>query len=361
MSMFPDGDISVGAVPPITVVIPTVGRPSLAVLLRSLAASAGPAPAQLIIVDDRPKPEAPLRTGAVPARLAGCLRVVHSGGRGPAAARNAGWRAAKAAWVAFLDDDVVVGPNWLADLVTDIGKAGADTAGISGVVRVPLPLDRRPTDWERGTAGLADAQWITADMAYRRDVLAELDGFDERFRRAYREDSDIALRVLAAGYQIAQGRRTVEHPVRPAPWHASIGQQRGNADDALMRRLHGAGWGQRAGSPPGRRVRHMVLTGAAITALGGLLLRRPATASVAGAIWAAGTAEFAWARISPGPRTAGEIVRMLATSAAIPPLAVGHWLAGVVRHRHQQPRPSAKSARLAEAEIVPSDSMAVPA
>jgi glycosyltransferase involved in cell wall biosynthesis len=371
MSRLPDGDISVAAAPPIAIVIPTVGRPSLAALLQSLAASAGPAPAQLIVVDDRAQPNGPLCTGAVPAHLASRLRIVHSGGRGPAAARNAGWRAAsssrRVAWVAFLDDDVMVGPNWLADLATDIGKTGADTAGISGVVRVPLPPDRRPTDWERGTAGLADAQWITADMAYRRDVLSELGGFDERFRRAYREDSDIALRVVAAGYQIAQGRRMVEHPVRPAPWHASIGQQRGNADDVLMRRLHGAGWGRRAGSPPGRRLRHVVITGAAMTALGGFLLRRPVAASAAGALWAAGTAEFAWTRISPGPRTADEIARMLATSVAIPPVAVGHWLAGLVRHRHEQPLTSPTSrtsptfpVRLGSA-VVSSGSVAVPA
>ena len=37
------------------------------------------------------------------------------------------------------------------------GAAGATSAGSQGRLRVPLPADRRPTDWERGTAGLADA------------------------------------------------------------------------------------------------------------------------------------------------------------------------------------------------------------
>jgi hypothetical protein len=288
---------------------------------------------------------------------------VSGGGRGPAAARNAGWRAARAPWISFLDDDVVVGSGWLAQLATDIGTAADDTAGISGTVQVPLPQDRKPTDWERGTAGLADAQWITADMAYRREVLQLIDGFDERFRRAFREDSDIALRVLDAGYSISRGRRTIEHPVRPAPWHASIGQQRGNADDVLMRRLHGRGWGRRAGAPPGRRMQHALVTGAALTALGGLALRRPGLATSAGALWTVGTAEFAWARIAPGPRTAEEIARMMVTSVAIPPLAVGHWLAGVVRHRHQQPRTSQIATRISTASdaLIPSTALAVPA
>ncbi|MGW0212035.1 transferase, partial [Streptomyces sp. NPDC003233] len=55
------------------------------------------------------------------------------------------------------------------------------------------------------------------------------------------------------------------------------------------------------------------------------------------ALWTLGTAEFALARILPGPRTAREIAGMLGTSVVIPPLAVRHWLRGVVRHRHAEP------------------------
>lgn len=344
----------------VAIVIPTVGRPSLALLLESLAASAGPLPRQLILADDRARPDGALRLGALPARLTSRLRLVHSGGGGPAAARNAGWRAAKASWVAFLDDDVIVGPSWLTDLAEDVENARADTAGISGVVHVPLPKDRRPTDWERGTAGLVDAQWITADLAYRRDLLCQVGGFDERFLRAFREDSDIALRVLDAGYSFSQGRRAIEHPVRPAPWHASIGQQRGNADDALMRRLHGRGWARRAGSPAGRRPRHIAIAAAAITGLGALLTRQHRVAAIAGAAWAAGTAEFAWARIGPGPRTTAEIASMLVTSVVIPPLAVGHWLAGVVRHRNQQPWTSGIPQFPTSASRLSSESLAMP-
>ena len=81
------------------------------------------------------------------------------------------------------------------------------------MLTVPLPEHRRPTDWERTVAGLADARWATADMAYRREALAAVGGFDERFPRAYREDSDLALRVLDAGYEIRSGRRA-----RRSPW-----------------------------------------------------------------------------------------------------------------------------------------------
>jgi hypothetical protein len=54
---------------------------------------------------------------------------------------------------------------------------------------------------------------------------------------------------------------------------------------------------------------------------------------LAGAAWLAGTAEFAAARIAPGPRRADEVSRMLVTSALIPPYAMAHWLRGWLRWR----------------------------
>ncbi|MEU3416766.1 hypothetical protein ABZ760_37010, partial [Streptomyces sp. NPDC006658] len=62
-----------------------------------------------------------------------------------------------------------------------------------------------------------------------------------------------------------------------------------------------------------------------------------ATATACAALWTLGTAEFALARILPGPRDPREIAGMLGTSVLIPPLAVRHWMRGVVRHRNARP------------------------
>jgi histidinol-phosphate phosphatase family protein len=322
------------------IVVPTIGRPSLRVLLESLRDAHGPRPSAVIVVDDRPAGGRPM--SARDLHFGGwvddVLCVVESGGRGPAAARNVGWRATdpSSEWVVFLDDDVVVGENWLDELAADLARP-ADVVGVQGKITVPLPTDRRPTDWERGTAGLETSLWITADLAYRRAGLVEVGGFDERFPRAFREDADLALRLQDRGHRLVRGSRHTVHPVRPAPWNASLRQQRGNADDVLMRHLHGRGWHHRAEAPTGRRPMHLATTAAALTAVGARLVGHRPLAYASAAAWLAATAQFAWARIAPGPRTRDECARMITTSVLIPPAAVGHWLRGQWTFRRVSP------------------------
>ncbi|MFI7636388.1 glycosyltransferase family 2 protein [Nonomuraea sp. NPDC049400] len=318
----------------ITVVIPTVGRPTLRDTLAGLGSGV-----PVIVVDDTPASDLSLPDHIGP------VQIVRSGGRGPAAARNAGWRAAQTPWVVFLDDDVVPSPGWAEAVWKDLVDLPDDVAGSQGRIEVPLPADRRPTDAERNTAGLAGALWVTADMAYRRAVLESAGGFDERFPRAYREDADLALRVSRAGHRLVKGSRVTTHPVRADGFWASVRFQRGNADDALMRRLHGPGWRTAIGGGRGRLPVHTAATAAGLAALtlataaalrtrersGGAGVRVPA--AVAGAVWAAMTAEFAWRRIAPGPRTPREMWRMVVTSVVIPPVACAHRLRGEWRAR----------------------------
>ncbi|MFG1703267.1 glycosyltransferase family 2 protein [Nonomuraea sp. M3C6] len=367
----------------ITVVIPTVGRPTL----RATLAAVGPG-MPVIVVDDRTAGDAL----SVPDQV----RVVRSGGRGPAAARNAGWRAAGTPWVVFLDDDVIPAPGWAAAVWKDLVGLPDDVAGSQGRIVVPLPAGRPPTDAERNTAGLAGALWVTADMAYRRAVLESVGGFDERFPRAYREDAELALRVSRAGHRLVKGERVTEHPVREDGFWASVRSQRGNADDALMRRLHGPGWRAAIGGARGRLRRHALTTAAGLTAAalalsaaaqparatrptsarplaqtserllaraggragrrltgraggrllrragcqtGGRLLRRVSgptvvvAAGVAAAVWGVLTVEFGWRRVAPGPRTPREVWRMAVTSVVIPPVACAHRLRGEWRVR----------------------------
>lgn len=315
--------------PTYDVVVPTVGRPCLIGLLDALAAQnlAG----RLVLVDDRPDRSAPLLPQGPPPGLA--LEVRPGRAAGPASARNIGWRATTAEWVAFLDDDVVPATDWADRLAEDLASCGPEVGASQGRLRVPLPDHRRPTDWERNVSGLEQARWATADMAYHREVLAEVGGFDERFRRAYREDADLALRILDDGWRLVRGRRRTTHPVRRTDRWASVRAQAGNADDALMSALHGPSWWVRAQAPRGRLPRHLAITaaGAGALLLAGLGRRRASLVAATG--WFAGTAEFTLARIRPGPRTLEEVSTMTATSMVIPAAASWHWARGLLRSR----------------------------
>jgi histidinol-phosphate phosphatase family protein len=291
----------------VDVVIPTVGRPSLRRLRQALAPQLEALDGgRMIVVEDRD-------------------------GDGPAAARNRGWRQSEADWIAFLDDDVVPAPGWARSLQADLEGLSETTAASQGRLSVPLPAGRRPTDWERDVAGLAGARWITADLAVRRVALESSGGFDERFRRAYREDTDFALRLLRGGWQIVPGERRCTHPVPPAGFWVSVARQRGNADDVLMRALHGRHWRRWGGAPRGRLRRHLATSGLLAGAAAAAATGRPRLARGLGAGWLAATAELGAARIAPGPRDVREVARMLATSAALPLAASAWWAAGVVR------------------------------
>ncbi|HEY0393029.1 MAG TPA: HAD-IIIA family hydrolase [Candidatus Elarobacter sp.] len=317
----------------IELVIPTIGRSSLRALLTSIARAAGPRPQRIHLVDDRRDRSAPLELGELDDDLRARITVLAGKAAGPASARNVGWRAARAPWIAFVDDDVVVGATWLDDLVRDLRDLPPDVAGSQAIVTVPLPENRRATDWERNVAGLATAQWITADCAYRRADLLAAGGFDERFPRAYREDADLALRLVARGKRIVRGARRTTHPVRPADWKVSLRLQAGNADDVLMDALHGRGWRARASAPRGAYRAHAATVATAALALLAFAARKPRAGALLGAAWGAQYARFAWRRIAPGPRTPDEVRALLLTSAAIPFAAVYHRARGYARLR----------------------------
>jgi histidinol-phosphate phosphatase family protein len=305
------------------IVVPTTGRPSLGALLAGLTDVGA---RRITVVDDR------VEGGRL--RVPAGVELLRSGGRGPAAARNVGWRAGgPSRWVAFLDDDVQVGPEWGERLVEDLELLAATAGASQGHVRVALPHHRRPTDWERNVAALQDARWITADLCVRRAALASVGGFDERFPRAYREDADLALRLMNAGWTLHRGARAVEHPIgRAGPW-VSVAKQAGNADDVVMDALHGRDWRERAGAPRGRLRAHLATTALGATALGAALAGRPRAAGALAAGWGLATGELAWRRIAPGPRTRREVATMAATSAVLPVAASFHHLRGRARAR----------------------------
>lgn len=111
---------------------------------------------------------------------------------GPASARNAGIAATSAPIIAFTDADCRPAPDWLEQGLAAIRD---DATGIEGRT-LPTERPRATTHQMINTAG---GLFMTCNMLYRRDALAEIGGFDERFKLAFLEDSDVAFGILEHG------------------------------------------------------------------------------------------------------------------------------------------------------------------
>jgi glycosyltransferase involved in cell wall biosynthesis len=180
-----------------SIVVPTHGRPAqLRSCLETLAAQEPAGAFEIVVVDDgSPEPD------AIEAAAAGvpATTVVRFGGRGPAAARNAGVAAARGPIVCFTDDDCEPVPGWLAALLHPI-EAGAIAS--AGPTVVPPTSDgfARATQLivDRLIAGSPSGFVPTSNLACTRGVLGEVP-FDERFP-LYAEDRDWCARLRAAGH-----------------------------------------------------------------------------------------------------------------------------------------------------------------
>jgi glycosyltransferase involved in cell wall biosynthesis len=315
----------------VSVVVPTYRRPDLlARVLGALAEQQFPPDAFEVLVADDAASEATRRqVEAFAATARPAVRYLPVADRhGPAAARNAGWRAARGEVIAFTDDDTIPDRGWLAAGVAALGASGA--AAATGRTVVPLP--EHPTDYERDASGLEGAEFVTANAFCRRDVLFSLGGFDERFAAAWREDSDLHFRLLRAGHAIVRAAdAVVVHPVRPAPWGISLKQQRKTFFDALLYKKFPDLYRQRIRPVPPwdyYAIVGAILVGGVAAALGawGLVL------GCAG-VWAVLTGRFVARRLHRTARTPSHVAEMLATSALIPPLSVFWRLYGSLTFR----------------------------
>ena len=109
----------------VSVGICTYQRPKVVAAVRSVAAQACPPGVTLdiIVADNESTPAAQAAIAALAAELPAQVRYVHAPERNISIARNAVLTHADGDWLAFLDDDEIAEPDWLARLLAHAGQA----------------------------------------------------------------------------------------------------------------------------------------------------------------------------------------------------------------------------------------------
>ena len=188
----------------VSVVVPARdAAATLGACLEGLAAEGVPGPAaELLVVDDASRDA----TRLVASRPG--VRLLSGPGRGPAAARNLGARAATGEVLVFLDADTAPLPGWLREVLAPL----ADPAVVA--VKGRYHSDQRALvarfgqlEFEEKYARLARAARVdfldAGTVAFRRAAFLDAGGFDEGFPAQSAEDVDLAFRLAAGGARFA--------------------------------------------------------------------------------------------------------------------------------------------------------------
>ena len=135
------------------------------------------------------------------------VRVISTENRGLSAARNTGWRAATGEIVAYIDDDAYPDPHWLhylayAFMTGDWVGVGGPNIAPAGDGEIADCIANAPGGPVHVLVGDREAEHIPGcNMAFRRDALEAIGGFDARYRAAG-DDVDLCWRLLARGWRI---------------------------------------------------------------------------------------------------------------------------------------------------------------
>ena len=188
--------------PPITVAVCTYnGSQTLRECLEGVAQLRYPDHEVIVVSDGSTDDSAEI------ARSFPGVRVIETPQRGLSAARNTAMAAASGEIVAYIDDDAIPDPDWLAHLAPAFASEDCVAAGGPNVPppdsgRVAQCVANAPGGPTHVLISDREAEHIPGcNMAIRKRALEELGGFDPQFRAAG-DDVDACWRLLEAGGRI---------------------------------------------------------------------------------------------------------------------------------------------------------------
>ncbi|MBM2811988.1 MAG: glycosyl transferase, family 2 [Chloroflexi bacterium] len=168
------------------------------------------------------------------------FRVISTENRGLSSARNTGLEVATGEIVAYTDDDARPDPHWLTYLAAAFMDSDADYAGVGGPNLAPAgdgPIAECVANAPGGPVHVLlddrEAEHIPGcNMAFRKDRLTAIGGFDPQFRSAG-DDVDVCWRLQARGWRLGfSPAATVWHHRRNSVreyWKQQIGYGKAEA------------------------------------------------------------------------------------------------------------------------------------
>lgn len=306
----------------ITVVIPTYKRPAL--LLRCLnaliAQDFSAEDFEIIVVSDGEDAATSRSLEAMPARRFPQIQYYPLPMKaGPAAARNLGWMLAQSDLVVFTDDDCIPTQGWLTAMWSAYQKKSGKEIAFSG--QTVVPINNQPTDYEKNISQLASAEFITANCASTKDALQRVGGFGERFRMAWREDSDLQFKFILHDVPIVKvPEAVVIHPVRKAPWGVSIREERKGMFNALLYKKYPRLYKEKIEPVPPWH--YYAISVFLVLLLTGVITEKPLLKATGLSGWLLMTSWFAARRLRSTSHSWNHVSEMIFTSAIIPVLSL---------------------------------------
>ncbi len=167
------------------------------------------------------------------------FNVISTENRGLSSARNTALAAATGEIVAYIDDDAMPDPQWLAYLAdtfarTDFVAAGGPNLPVPGDGAVADAVAVAPGNPVHVLLSDREAEHIPGcNSAFRADALREIGGFDPRFRSAG-DDVDVCWRLQDRGWRIGYCAAAVVWHHRRGSVTAYLRQQRGYGQAEAM-------------------------------------------------------------------------------------------------------------------------------
>jgi len=155
---------------------------------------------EIIVVDDGSRDDTKRVVEKFP------VRYIYQERKGPASARNNGWRNSKGEAMCFIDADCIPYRDWVSRLTQHYNQDGVGAvAGSYAIGDSRYLLDKfvhYEIKYRHSMMNEYTNSFGTYNVLIKQPVFKELGGFDPCYCNASGEDSDFSYRIIKAGHKI---------------------------------------------------------------------------------------------------------------------------------------------------------------